>query len=174
MSYSDDETKHSPQNLNVKVHRYGGKTKIQITFEVNEDKHFDIDEMRARMDRTAPWLVEHLYSWADFDHSYSVNLFVDALHNLGKGLLRWNNGVSSERNGRRCLAAAAMFKKAYSFESWNDKSYENWSSRRKNRWKALKGTKGMSQMVTDHIKDNAMGMDKKEYSDKMWKIIHRR
>lgn len=175
MSYSDDENKHAPQNLNVKVHRYGGKVKVKITFEVNEDRYFDKDEMKARMDHTAPWLVEHLYSWADFDQVFSINLFVDALHNLGKGLLRWDNHTNALKCGRRCLAASAMLKKAYSFEAYNDKSYQNWSSRNKLWWKKLRGTKqGLSQMMTDHLKDNAMGMDKEEYSSKMWKLIHER
>lgn len=175
MSYSDDETKHSPQNLNVKVHRYAGKVKVKITFEVQEDKHFDIDEMRARLDRTAPWLVEHLYSWADFDHCFTINIFIDSLYNLGKGLLRWNNCASSQKNGRRCLAAAAMLKKAYNYETYKDKSYQNWAEGNSHWWRKLKGNKqGLSQMMTDYTKGNAMGMDKQEYSNKMWNIIHNR
>ncbi len=68
-----------------------------------------------------------------------------------------------------------MLKKAYNFEAWDDKSLKNWSSRNKISWKKLKGTKnGLSRMMTDHLKDNAMGMDKEDYSSKMWHIINDR
>lgn len=175
MSYSDDVNGHSPENMNIKVHRYGGKVKVKITFEVNEDRWFDKDEIKARIERTAPWMVEHLYSWADFDQAYSINLFVDALHNLGKGLLRWNNHTNALKDGRRCLAAAGMLKKAYNYKSYDDKSYINWQKNNSIWWKKLKGTKcGLMQMVTEHPSENAMGMDKEVYSDKMWKLIHKR
>lgn len=175
MSYSDDETKYAPQNVAIKTYRYGGKVKVKISFEVEEDcKHFDKDEMQARMNRAAPWMLEHLYSWADFDHFFSVNLFVDALYNLGKGLLRWDNCKTSVKNGRRCLAAAGMLKKAYTTAIWDDKSYRNWINNRRISWKTLPGTGGMSQMITKHLKENAMDMDKKEYSDKMWRLINDR
>lgn len=167
-----DET-HAPQNLKTKVYRYKGKVKIKIEFEVEEDKsYFDKDEMEARLNRTTPWMLEHLYSWADFDHCFSVNLFIDALYNLGRCLLRWNNHTNTLKCGRRCLVASKMLEKAYNSHVTEDKSYENWSNRHKYRWVPLKN--GMSQLVTDHLHDNAMGMDREEYSNKMWKIIHNR
>ncbi len=164
-----------PLNIETKVRRKNGKVHINISFDVEESRDFGKSEIKARLEHTTPWMIEHLYSWADFDHFFSINLFVDALHNLGKGLLRWDNCVLSQSNGRRCLTASAMLKKAYNYESWNDKSYRNWASRNSIWWKKLQGTKkGLSQMMTDHIKDNVMGMDKEEYSQKMWKLIHKR
>lgn len=167
-----DET-HAPQNLKTKVYRHNGKVKIKIEFEVEEDKkYFDKDEMKARLDRTTPWMLEHLYSWADFDQCYSINLFQESLYYLGKGLLRWDNCISSTKNGRRCLAAAKMLERAYNSCMTEDKSYENWSDRHKLRWVPLKN--GMSRMARDQLCDNAMGMDREEYSSKMWEVIHER
>lgn len=172
MSYSNDWDETAPQNVNLKVHRYKGKVKVNITFEVNETRDFDKDEIKARLNRSAPWMLEHLYSWADFDHFFSINLFVDALYNLGKGLLRWNNHTNALKCGRRCLAASAMLKKAYNYEAWNDKSYQNHQKRTEYKWGKFK--RGLSRLETTPLYDNAMGMDREEYENKMYKVIHKR
>lgn len=172
MSYSDDWHETEPKNVNLKVHRYKGKVKVNITFEVNETRDFDKGEIRARLERTAPWMLEHLYSWADFDHSYSINLFIDALHNLGKGLKRWNNHVNADKCYKRCMAAAAMLKKAYNYHAWEDASYKNHMKRTAHRWGKFR--KGLSQMHSDHLYDNAMGMPREEYETKMFHVIHKR
>lgn len=166
-------TENQPENINIKVHRYNGKVKVKIEFDVTEDKWFTKDQISDRLIKNAPWLIRHLYSWEGFDQTYSIDLFVEALHNLGKGLLKWNNHVNSIQCGRRCLTASAMLKKAYNFEAWNDKSYHNWADNNKTWWRKL-NKKGLSQLMTNHHKENAMAMDKAEYSDKMWKIIHKR
>lgn len=165
-----------------KAHRYAKKTYINIRIEVELDKWDDFDSLKSRVVQNVPWMADHICQWGDYDHSYSIQLFIDSLQALGRGLLRWNNAVGSERNGRRALTAAAMLKRAYNYESWEDKSYLNWSARSKHLHipisakgnVVLKKYAKYFQMKTVHTFSNAMGMDKEEYADKMWRIIHDR
>jgi hypothetical protein len=163
---------NTPENIAIKARRKNGKVHVTITFDAQEDRWFKKDEIIARMNITKGWLLRHLYTWADFDHSYSIELFKDALENLGKGLIRWDHAVLGKRNGRRAIRASKMLDQAYFKEYYESKSYENWRKRSTMQWRPLKN--GMSQMYYNYLYDNAMGMDKKEYSDKMFKLIHKR
>lgn len=154
--------------LKTKVHRYGGKTIATLQFEVEEDRHNTKEEIQHRLERNAPWMAYHLINWADFDHSYSIELFIDSLKHLGKGLIRWNNAFHAKRNGRKALQAAAMLERAYNYHSSDDVSYKNWANRCPVWWKKIKSG---SRMMRDYPYDNAMNMDREEYSDKMFIII---
>ena len=160
---------YKPENLVTTVRRKSGKVHIKIEYDVEEDKWMGKNEMKARLERTLPWLAPHLHTWADFDQGYSIDLFCDSLTALGKGLLRWSNHLNAEHCGHRALAAARMLHDAYHYETWEDKSYQNWSSRNVHGWKPYK--KGLTQMTTTHLYNNAMGMDREEYSSKMWHLI---
>jgi hypothetical protein len=167
------------KDLKTKVWKYRDKIKVQINFEVDEEdkSYWDVKEVRARVERNQ-WMIKHLYRWADFDHSFSIELFAESLENLGRGLLRWDNCVDSEKNGRRALYAAALLRRAYDGHLFdiNDKSYDNWASKNQIGWKKYHHPKkkGLMQMTVTQTDDNAMGMDRKEYSNKMYKIIYKR
>lgn len=169
MSHNGDDR---VSNITTKVYRYGGKTKVRVEFEVAEDKYFDKDEIVARLKVTTPWLLEHLIGWADFDHYFTIQLWIDSLERLGDGLIRWDNALHARRNGRRAKFAAHLLKRAYNWETYNDKSYENWINRHSNIFKSA--GKGYTRLMHDYHYDNAMGMDRREYSNKMWKIITNR
>ncbi len=162
------------QILTNKVYRNKGKTYVKILLEVEEDRWHKKEEMQARLEHTLPWMGKHLIEWADFDEQYSLNLFTDALQALGEGLIRWDNCVSSQRNGRRAMAASKMLQNAYGYESWSDKSYRNWSDRHKIYFKPYKVKGGLLEVCREYTATNAMGMDEKAYSDKMWKVIFAR
>lgn len=169
-------------NTAQKAHRYAKRTFVDIRIEVELDKWDDFDSLKSRVVLNVPWMANHICQFGDYDYSYSVSLWIDSLIALGRGLLRWNNVVGSQRNGRRALIAAAMLKRAYFYENWEDKSYLNWSSRSKHVSipisekgnVVLKKNAKYFQLTTVHAFDNAMGMDKEEYADKMWRIIHNR
>ncbi len=158
-----------------KAHRYAKKTYIDIRIEVELDKWDDFNSLKKRLNINLPWMADHICQWGDYDHAYSIQLFVDSLQALGRGLLRWNNVVGSLRNGRRALTAAGMLKRAYEYESWEDASYKNWSARNRHIHVPIK-IKGQRfyEMQTLHDYSNAMNMDREKYADKMWKIIHNR
>lgn len=156
-----------PQNLNIKCRRKNGKVHFKIEFDIEEDKWNKKEEFKARVDRCAPWLLEHLYTWADFDHHYTLELFCDSLENLGKGLIRWDNALHARRTGRRALRAASQLRTAYADKyCLEDKSYTYWSKQNPIKWIPV-GKLGMCQMSHDYAISE-------EYSEKMWKTIIKR
>ncbi len=170
------------KNTKQKAYKYGGKTFVDIKIEVELDKWDDFDSLKERLNINVPWMAPHICQWGDYDYSYSIQLFVDSLEALGRGLLRWDNVIGSTRNGRRALTAAAMLKRAYNYESWDDKSYRNWSRRQKHVSIPI-SAKGNTvlrkyakyfRLDTVHDFGNAMRMDREEYANKMWKIIYKR
>ncbi len=161
--------------LTSKVYRQNKKTYVKILLEVEETQWKSKDEMQARLNKTLPWMAEHLVEWADFDYGYTIDLFVDSLTHLGKGLLSWDNCTNSLRNGRRALTAAKMLHNAYNYATWDDKSYINWSARNTTTWTKIKG--GVMEgtlMKNECVFSNAMGVEAQEYSDRMWRIIYKR
>lgn len=160
--------------IKKKVYRHAGKTYVDIKLEVDESQWHEKEEMQARLDRSLPWMADHLTNWADFDYSYTLNVFIDSLYALGQGLIRWDNASNAQRNGRRAMTAARMLKKAYNYETYLDKSYINWSKRSIDKTRPYKGHKGMIEMFAEHPYDNAMGMEPLLYSSKMLKIIFNR
>ncbi len=163
------------KNTTQKAHRYAKKTFVNIQIEVELEKWDDLDSLKKRVNLNIPWMADHICHFGDYDYSYAVSMFVDSLQALGRGLLRWNNVVGSLRNGRRALTAAGMLKRAYGYESWEDVSYKNWSARNRHVHIPIQVKKHKYyQMKTLHEHDNAMGMDREEYADKMWRLIHNR
>lgn len=119
------------------------------------------------------WLLPHAWKWRGFDHHYSLDLYLDSLEKLGYELMRYDNCTLSRRNGRRCLTAARQLRKVSKENTTiEDRAYKNWSSRRRDKFIPLKD--GMTEWADEELQDNAMGMDRKEYSNKMWHIIHKR
>lgn len=169
-------------NTKQKAYRYAGKTFVDVRIEVEMEQWDKLSSLKDRIALTVPWMADHLCQFGDYDYSYNISLWVDSLTALGRGLLRWNNVVGSQRNGRRALTAAAMLKRAYNYESWEDKAYLNWSARSKHLHipinakgnVVLKKYAKYYQLKTIQTYDNAMGMNREEYADKMWKIIHDR
>lgn len=159
-----------PQNVITKCRRRNGKVHITIEYDLDEDKWYGKDEMAVRLQYTSSWLLKHLCIWADFDHCYSMELFIDSLKALSTGLLRWNNCITSKRNGHRCLTAARQLEIAYADDSCIAKNYQNWSKRYKIGWKSYKG--GFVEIIRTELCSNAMEMDAKEYSNKMWHLIY--
>jgi hypothetical protein len=154
--------------MKSKVYRHKGKTYVKIEFEVQEEKHFDKDEMQARLNRTLPWLKEHLVGWADFDQQFTITLFCDALKALALGLKRWDNCTMSDRNYKRCLHASEKLRKAYDAHTCDDKSYQRLSDANPIKWGKIKGQPKFMQMYHDY---SPKGQD---YHDKMWKLINKR
>lgn len=173
---SDDSAPHKINNIKTKVYNYGGVTKVKVEFDVATDKWHDKDEVAARLELNKNWILDHLIGYADFDESYSINLFADALINLGRGLLRWDNCVLSQRNGRRALFAGKKLRQIYGYgHSWmrDDKSSKNLDERNPFELRKDNGAY-LSRLSHDFRYDNAMDMDREEYYEKMWKIIHKR
>ena len=166
---------NKPENVELKVRRRNGKVHCTLSFDVEEDSYCDKAEIRARLERNTKWLTAHLYTWADFDDSFTTLLFADALQKLGEGLLRWNNLMCSQANGRRAIQAAHMLRDAYSYDLHDDPGYQNWNDKCRLEWvdAASLGFKGHNALQRiyhygPHIKDPD------DYAAKMYNIIEKR
>lgn len=165
--------------LKNKVYRYRGRTYVSILYEIepeNDEKWAindckNVGEHQARLDKNT-WMFNHLHKWVDFDYYATINLLVDSLKHLGKGLIRWDNALHAERNGRRAIYAAHQIDKAYNFETYRDVSYQAHAKR--SEWQHKKLKKGYTQLTQDRLKDNAMNMSRDEYERKMFHVIQNR
>ncbi len=116
--------------------------------------------------RNLEFFLPHILHMRDFDYSYQLNLFCDSLEHLARGLKRYNNGVLSERNYKRCLFAARRLRNAYEDNSYKDRSYASLSKNNPIRFDPLDN--GMIQMGHDFSPKG------EEYYNKMFKLIHKR
>ncbi len=158
-----------PQNIITKCRRKSGKVHITIEFDVEEDANLDKQEIQARLKYTE-WLLPHLYTWADFDSYYTIELFCDSLRALGKGLMRWDNTLHSMRTGRRAIIAAEKLHKAYSGNSViDDKSYMYWQKQHPIDF--LKGNKRANR-IWEVINKRLFKQDK-ERESAAWAYIHK-
>lgn len=143
-------------------------TKVLIEFSMPKED-WDINQFH----KNKKWLAKHLFTWAGYDHSYTLNLFCDSLEQLGKELGEYNHLVTSQKNSRRAIFAAKSLRKCISDDMYEDKSFLNWSSRNRHYSSKIPG-RDMYKMTTKYLCNNAMGMPRKEYSAKMFKVINRR
>ncbi len=110
------------------------------------------------------FFMPHIINMRPWDYSYQITLFADSLEYLAKGL-KDGHALSAEKQYRRAMTAAGKLRKAYSYGSWDDKSYRNWTNR--------------NPMVFTDLGDGFTSLssnpkDGEEYSDKMYKIIRNR
>lgn len=150
------------------------KKVVRIEFEITEMDRWDKNQNKAclleRLTDNA-WMLEHYADWAGWDWSFSVKLFSDALKHTGLSIIKYGNAVNSVKCGRRALCAAGMLTAAYNDSKHEDKSFNNWHDRR---YVVFKPHKLGKLMCTEYRGNNAMGLDEKEYSEKMYNIISKR
>lgn len=161
--------------LKNKVYKYRGKTYVELKYEL--DGTPDIGECQDRLEYTAPWMLKHFTTWADFSHCYTLELFCDSLEALAHGLKRWNHLVLSKRYYRRCLFAAKQLRAAYNYEEYNDVSYKALTDSVPFKLKKWTNNSGLQHtiMVHDYSKlGHVMKMSPKEYYSKMFKVINKR
>ena len=148
---------------------------VNVEFKIPVDRYYDEDEVLCRLKNNLKWLPEHLAQWADFDWCFTAYLFADSLESLGKGLLEWDNCLHSQRNGKRALFAArrlrCLVEGEYDFAR-KAPSMTNHMRRTHRIDVPLKN--GHIEWRGVYNYDNAMGMDRKEYETKMYRIIHSR
>lgn len=115
--------------------------------------------------KNTKFLFKHIINMRPWDSSFNIDLFVHSLEYTAHGLKN-GHSILSERLYRRCLTAAGLLDRAYHFEVYNDKSYMNWFKRNPRSFVKLDNSR-YSQLVST-------SKDPVEYSDNMYKIIHRR
>lgn len=147
---------------------------VNIEMKIPIDKWDKPEDALYRLKRNLKWMPNHVVNWADFDWCYTVDMFAESLVKLGEGLLRWNNCKNSVKDGRRALFAGKRLKKAADnlFPGTDDKSMKNHMSRFE--FNHVKIPNGMVRMEHKYLLDNAMGMDREEYEDKMYQVIAKR
>lgn len=117
------------------------------------------------------WMLPHMWSFYSWDYSYVANLFISALEELGKGIdSDWH--LVDRKRSVQCKFAARKLKKALAANYFlDDKSHINWRKRQTNYdFACREGTK----LKHIYLYDNAMGMARGEYADKMWHLMHER
>jgi hypothetical protein len=150
-----------------------GKTTVFIEFEVRSIEGDTWEDDHAFITRKVmwnTWLLKHIVTFCPWDFGYNSNLFADSLKETGRNLIENGNSVNHVKDGRQALQAAGMLHKLDS----NDipeglDTLDNLWERRITHFEPVPGTE-YSEMVETHQYDNAMGMDRQEYGDKMFKI----
>lgn len=166
------------KNIQTKVWRRDKKIKVRVEFEVDECSYWDKETVEERAE-VNQWILEYYLTFMNFDYYSTIQLLCDSLEVLGKGLLKWNNHSDALRTGRRALFAAHLLHKAYDnayYElSDTDKSYINWKSRHTDYFEPVRRNQMLGQAwCHKYLYDNAMGMDREEYSTKMYRLILKR
>jgi hypothetical protein len=163
-------------NIKKKVYQYKGVQKVKIEFDVIYEHPRDAYESKRLQEilQDHDWLLKHYVGWRNWDEYYTIDLFKDSLHNLGKGVYN-GHFVSSKKHGARALLAADMLDKLYLNEP-RDKSYDNHMKRFTLSRKPYKTkTPGlMYELVHEYPHSNAMGMDSEVYERKMFRVIYKR
>jgi hypothetical protein len=158
------------KNIKSKVYKTKGRIKAKLEFEI-EDENNDVYSLNKKLNQNT-WMFPHLVSFYPFDYGYNLQLFSDSLKATGTYIVNEGHFVGNKKTGRRALYASHLIRECYYTDHTDDKSFDNLCSRERMDWKKIKG--GMYKIETTYLKDNAMNMDKEEYSKKMFKIIHNR
>lgn len=167
-------------NINIaksSVRNKGDKIAVKLEFTIDvaeQDKEYwSAGEFKSKLERNKKWMLEHLMTWVNWDWSPTIDLLAAALENLGRGIRDNGSHKTAIRDGRRAMAIAQMLKKIYYTDPvLEDQSYINLNARKHVSWVPYK--KGLTQMKTKYLYDNAMNMDREVYDDKMFKIIYKR
>ena len=152
-----------------------GLTVYEVVYDFIADEwHSILDkcmyyEVRAFL-QNLPWFVRQAWGWRSWDSHYNIILFARSLEESARNIKKYGNHVNSEKCSRKCMFAAALLKQAYGENLCiSDKSYRNWHARNPIKFLRIPDGehKGLSEMTHDYT-------DTKEYSEKMWKVIHKR
>lgn len=136
----------------------------------HEDEHTDITK-KSKLN--SEWMLKHLLNFRRWDWSYNFSLFADSLMETGRNMLEQDRFVKSEKQGRRCLHAAAMLKKIADDKLISDCD-TGLSRRLENTGIAFVDIDGSeySRLEWVYNSSNSMGMNQDEYENKMFKLAH--
>lgn len=150
-----------------------GKTTVFIEFEVRSIEGDTWEDDHAFITRKVmwnKWLLKHIVTFCPWDSGYNFILFGDSLLETGRNLIKNGSTVSHVHDGRQAMQAGAMLHKIDSDdipEGLN--TMDNLFKRRETYLEPVPNSV-LSEMKETHKYSNAMGMNKQEYSDKMFKI----
>lgn len=153
-----------------------GRTRVSIVIDIPHDRgrHGDTPEeehgyIQERVERNK-WLLEHFTVFQPWDHSYNMHLLGDSFLETGRNIRDYDRHVGSDKQAKTCMYAGALLHKVAS----GDTLPENIDTLKK-RWDrntmySEKVRGNLHQIKHRYNFDNAMGMDREEYENKMTRI----
>lgn len=119
--------------------------------------------------RNLPRALKNAWRWREYDYCYTIEELADNLERIGKAM-RIGHHTNSEQSYRKAVRAAWQLRKAYNYSCVEDTSYKAWNAANPISFEEIQygEDKGSYKVMTRHSRKG------KDYSDKMWKVIHRR
>jgi len=151
------------------------KSRITVVFDIEEEDSEWHDYLEKNI-KDNTWILDHYASFRAWDWSYNLRLFGDSLYETGRCIKENDRLKMAQKYGSRAMYLGKRLCKIADHEEvpshldttrYFEKVKFNWVGS----GQFMDGEE-LLQMETEYTTGNYMGMGRKEYYDKMYKITH--